>query len=112
MLNPAYLHRDISAPIAGRLKSLGYGLKEERGLLVALFTFLAVCADSALAPRLSTVAPAVSSGLFLILIFRCSGASDSSAREMVTVPVAAGRVLLFFAIHLVIVAASLKSGFW
>lgn len=113
MPSSTYPRRDVSAPIAGRLKSLGYGLRKKPGALVALFTFLAVCADSALAPELNTVAPMVSSGLFLILMFRRgSGVFDSGRIEPRIASVTTRRVLFFAAIHLAIITASLKSGHW
>lgn len=96
--------------MTGRLRSVGHGLKKNRGSFVALLTFAAVCADAAFVPELNTVAPAVSSGLFFLLMLRHrSGRSQSSRVESRRVSVATWRVILFIAIHLAIIAVSLKS---
>jgi exosortase/archaeosortase family protein len=106
-------------PVGGRVQALGHGLAELQknpGTVIALLTFVAVCVDSALVPKLNTVAPMVSCGLFLLLMLRrrSRGSESGQIRSgIAAVPVAAWRILLFLVIHLAVVTASLTlSGLW
>lgn len=108
MPSSTHPQRRVLVLMAGRLQSLGRALKRT-GSIVALLTFVAVCADSALVPELNTVAPAVSCGLFLLLMLRRrSGESEASQFESRAASLATWRVFLFIVIHLAIIMTSLN----